>query len=264
VHRPGIVTKNMSLAKAESTIQLLVARACTLLPPGDSRKSYKDMEGCTTLIRALPPNSSTTASTLYQNLTTRMQRACTMNELFRALEQYRGNIDKDIKANGANFAGNYKNRVQNRADKYQRGANTFFATTEQTEQRKNYPLKSNFRPNSAQNANRNTDVSYTPRPKNRQFKSNIRPRFQNGYPTRSGQNNRPAYQNNQNNSRNCSLCGKGHKATECKNIRDDKGKIVNILPGYKVCDKCPEYIKPRLHHPEHVCPYRKGGPFNKN
>ena len=30
-----------------------------------------------------------------------------------------------------------------------------------------------------------------------------------------------------------------------------------------ICSKCPNFIKPRLNHPEHLCPYRMGGPLNR-
>jgi hypothetical protein len=82
-----VVRRNSNLAKAESEIQLLVGRAASLIPPGDARNAYRNMEGCTTLIRALPPYSSLTANNLYQSFTTRMGRSCTMHELFRGIDQ---------------------------------------------------------------------------------------------------------------------------------------------------------------------------------
>lgn len=104
-----VISKNSNLAKAESSIQLLVGRAAALYPPGESRNAYRNMEGCSTLIRALPPYSSLTANNLYQNYTTRFGRACTMHELFRGLDQYRGMIDRDIKANGSSVVPRFNN-----------------------------------------------------------------------------------------------------------------------------------------------------------
>jgi hypothetical protein len=46
-------------------------------------------------------------------------------------------------------------------------------------------------------------------------------------------------------------------------LRDDSGKILEMHPTHGVCSKCPSFIRPRLHHPEIVCPYRVGGPLYK-
>jgi len=251
-----IVTKNSTLAKAEATIQLLVARASMLLPPGDSRKAYQDMEGCTTLIRALPPYSSQKANELYQNYTTKLQRACTMNELFRGLDQYRGVIDRDIKANGANPSMNNLNKRRLGNVKY----NTFYATTDSdTNKRERFTRPLPPPPNMV--SNRRNDISYTPKPKVRKFNGPKRPQQNKNVSSNFTKPYSKQIQNTRSNS--CSLCGKNHKATECRNIQDDKGNILNMIPTYGVCDKCPNFVKTRLHHPMEVCPYRKGGPFNR-
>jgi hypothetical protein len=68
------------------------------------------------------------------------------------------------------------------------------------------------------------------------------------------------------NSRNyCSLCGKrDHTAISgCPNMKSDSGAPVSILPCKDTCTACPTYVKPRLSHPEYLCPYRKGGPWGK-
>lgn len=251
-----IVTKNSSLAKAEASIQLLVARASMLLPPGDSRKAYQDMEGCTTLIRALPPYSSQKANELYQNYTTKLQRACTMNELFRGLDQYRGVIDRDIKANGANpTMTNFNKKLNVGKSRY----NTFYATTDTETNKRPLP------PPPGMLRNRQNDLSYTPKPKYKTYENPTKRPQQNtgmNYQKMSSNYVRPFSKTNR--SESCTLCGKGHKTTECRNIQDDKGKKLDILPTYGVCEKCPNFVKPRLHHPEAVCPYRKGGPLNRN
>lgn len=255
------VSKNSTLAKAESTIQLLVARASTLLPPGDSRKAYKDMEGCMALIRALPPYSSLTANNMYQSYTTRLQRACTMQELFRGLDQFRGVIDKDIKTNGAQPMGGYKRIAQKSSTGNYSSFNTFLNTTDRGKDNIGDRYRRTIPPPPLMARARQDEVSYTPRPQVRRFGAQIRPQ-------RPLNQNRGSNSNLPRNSRanfdkkSCSLCGKNHDATECRNIRDDKGKTLDILPTYGTCGKCPEYVKPRLHHPEAVCPYRVGGTFN--
>ena len=256
------IGKNSSLAKAQSAIQLLVSRACTLLPPGDSRISYKNMEGCTTLIRALPPNSSQLANNTYQNFTTRLGRACTLEELFRGLNQYRSTIDKDIKTNGAiNTAGYNNKRLASKPPRYssfnvQMGDRNKIP---QSYENRTYPQK--FRTS-------NNDVSFTPKPKNlvrRPLELN-KPPFAKGTYNKTKTSNYSAGKRFQNDRiKACSLCGHhNHKTTDCKNMRDDNGKILEMLPTYGVCNKCPEKVRPRLHHPEITCPYRLGGPFNKH
>ena len=80
-------------------------------------------------------------------------------------------------------------------------------------------------------------------------------------PFRTGSNFTP-----QGNSRHyCSLCGKrDHTAISgCPNMKSDSGAPVSILPCKDTCNACPPYVKPRLSHPEYLCPYRKGGPWGK-
>ena len=105
------------MAKAESALQLLVARASSMFPPGEARSAYKNMEARSTLIRALPPYSSLKANDLYQNFTTRLGRACHMDELFRGLDQCRSSIDRDIKANGADI-NTFKSTNNNKRPRY--------------------------------------------------------------------------------------------------------------------------------------------------
>ena len=257
------IGKNSNLAKAESALQLLVARASSIFPPGESRNSYRNMEACSTLIRTLPPYSSLKANDLYQNFTTRLGRACTMDELFRGLDQYRSSIDRDIKANGADIY-NYKTSI-NKNKKYtsymmDAGLNNTSGQVVRPTPPPQFKARGSYNNDySSYNAK-----SYTPKPMNRNFGragfQNNR-NSQNKYPQRNRdpRNNR---NNAQNNDKNCALCGKGHKVPDCMNIRDDTGKKLEMHPTYGVCNKCPSFVKPRLHHPEFVCPYRPGGPLN--
>ena len=257
------IGKNSNLAKAESALQLLVARASSIFPPGEFRNSYRNMEACLILIRALPPYSSLKANDLYQNFTTRLGRACTMDELFRGLDQYRSSIDRDIKANGADTY-NYKTSI-NKHKKYtsymmDAGLNNTSGQLVRPTPPPQFKARGSYN-NDYSNYNAK---SYTPKPMNRNFGragfQNNR-NSQNKYPQRNRgpRNNR---NNAQNNYKNCALCGKGHKVPDCMNIRDDTGKKLEMHPTYGVCNKCPSFVKPRLHHPEFVCPYRPGGPLN--
>ena len=264
------IGKNSNLAKAESALQLLVARASSMFPPGEARSAYKNMEACSTLIRALPPYSSLKANDLYQSYTTRLGRACHMDELFRGLDQYRSSIDRDIKANGADIntfkhANNKKPRYTSyKVDSIENkmGPNNMSRHIVSPAPHPQYKAKGNYNNDySTYNAK-----SYTPKPYTRNFGN---AGFQNNrtspnkYPLRNRDpNNRNNFNNAQNNDRKCALCGRGHKVADCMNIRDDTGKRLEMHPTYGVCNKCPNFVRPRLHHPEFVCPYRQGGPLN--
>jgi hypothetical protein len=178
-----------------------------------------------------------------------------MHELFRGLDQYRGVIDKDIKTNGASIMSKFS-PPKGSTKKY-----SSYSTTAQTggSNRQNA-----VRPvPSPMIQNRQNDVSYTPKPVNRSFNNRNRP--QNTYNSNPrARNNRPQKGYNAGYQRqSCPLCGQSHKAEDCKNLRDDSGKILEMHPTHGVCSKCPSFIRPRLHHPEIVCPYRVGGPLYK-
>lgn len=289
-----IVTRNSTLAKAESQIQLWVARAASLLPPGDSRTAYRDMEGCNTLIRALPQYSSLQAANLYQNYTARLQRACTMQELFRGLDQYRGMIDKDIKLNGATIISGYSNRrnmarnqnpIQMRSQKFNNlsAFNTFVAPPSPEpryaqpsrqingqirEQRSTARVNNNSltRNNSRNSSNNKWNYAGSSSQRNEQTPGaayNRGQRFNKSFggPVRSFRNNNYTGPRNQDERKLCTLCGQKHATEDCKNMKDNTGKTLTIIPTYGFCNNCPQWVKPRLRHPEVICPYRVGGPF---
>jgi hypothetical protein len=249
------IGKNSNLARAESNIQLLVGRAAAMFPYGESRNAYRNMEGCSTLIRALPPYSSLTANNLYQNYTTRLGRACTMHELFRGLDQYRGVIDRDIKANGTSMMPKFVPPKGGLNKKY----SSYSMAVQMGGSNRQNAVRPVPPPNMIQN--KQNDISYTPKPVVRNFNNRTRPQNNNNNQNYGPRNNRPFNKNNNrfNNFKrqSCPLCGQNHKA------EDDSGKILEMHPIHGICTKCPSFVKPRLHHPEVVCPYRVGGPLNK-
>ena len=92
--------KSLSLKEVETNIMLWVSRAATLLPAGNSRIAYYNMEIIQTLIRSLPQNSSARVQSVFNTLSARMGRAAKATELSRALNIDRHSIDMDIKSNG--------------------------------------------------------------------------------------------------------------------------------------------------------------------
>lgn len=274
-----IIGRNSTLAKAESQIQLWVGRASSIYPPGDSRVSYRDMEGCGALIRALPQYSSLQAANLYQSYTTRLQRSCTMQELFRGLDQFRGIIDQDIKQNGAILMPSYmrQNKQKQIMPKGQQKYNTFLSSFN-VNNKAVYPGKpftrNQPRPQNQVNRSYNRPQNWSNPPFQRQFRSQQPPQTPGAAYNRStkvlgkpkygiNNNKKSSNYNNTQERENCALCGQRHHNTECPNMRDNTGKQLVVIPTYGVCNKCPEYVKPKLRHPEVVCPYRVGGPFHK-
>jgi hypothetical protein len=101
------ISKDLTLAKAEAKIMLLASRAASQMPEGPSRTAYYNLEACNTIIRALPPISSSNVNNLYNQTSARLGRAATFAELSKAMNLYRVSIDNDIKTNGA--AAQYRN-----------------------------------------------------------------------------------------------------------------------------------------------------------
>jgi hypothetical protein len=94
--------KNSTLAKAESSSMPLTirARAASQMPEGSNRIAYYKLEACNTIIRAIPPLSSSNVSKICNQFSARLGKAATFAELSRAMNLYRVSIDNDIKSKG--------------------------------------------------------------------------------------------------------------------------------------------------------------------
>jgi ribosomal protein L21E len=213
---------------------------------------------------------------LYNQISARLGRAATFAELSRAMNLYRVSIDSDIKANGAvnqfkikKFPDiNFKGRTSGLRQKL-----TAYSINVQSGQ-KGKSIYDSQRFSGAKGAY-NNNVSFTPKPlqvvrtpynSDMNKRQNNRPNGQKWDPrNRFNNKNRFNGANNSNQIKSCSYCGmRGHKAVDCTNIVSDSGKRIDLLPTQGTCSNCPSRISPRLHHPEALCPYRVGGPLNKN
>lgn len=251
------VPRSADLATAEAHIVKLIGRAATALPTGESRNTYYNLEGCNALIRALPPYSSQLANTTYNHLTAKFGRACTLLELSKGLNLHRSNVDKDIAEHGATqIKGPRFVKPNYKGTKFSAYAiNNIVDRSPQ----KTYspPYERSFTPRPQQmvkqrpglfSANKQTYRKPGPM-------KNIRD---------SRRNNFRRANNAQDPSEKCKMCGqRSHNSKDCQNIRDDQGKIIKMIATYATCSKCPNFIKPRLHHPEPLCPFRIGGPLNR-
>jgi len=258
------VEKSSTLAKAESHIMLLAGRVASALPEGPSRTAYYNLEAANALIRALPSSSSTVVNNLYNQISARLGRAATFAELSRALNLYRVGIDRDIKQAGSTYGDSERrNGVKSSSAMKRFSAYQISATGREDDDQ----------PKEDSRHFRTMQVSFTPRPVKRIFnKENIRKPW---FGKRTANKQTPSGNNNNNNNKyarnkgpsqqsGCSLCGKtNHQSKSCRNIVDNNGKKIDIIPTYGVCERCPSHVQPRLHHPSGLCPYRPGGPLNK-
>lgn len=289
------VAKNEDLAKAEGRIELLVGTAAKAVPSGASRVAYIDLEACQALIRALPEWSSIQVSNLYKQLSAKVGRNLTFNELDQALHALRANIDLDISQNGVDtrtpkFMPNNKftpkrfssysldaKNVDSLANRHfpAHKSKTETSFTPAVGSTANMPRRelrprnltgntsSNFTPLSARPQGGGAFGKFNTKPVRRGDRSSSRNRrfpAKKPYVKNTGRVNNAAG----NSVKRCVLCGMtNHKAETCRMMRDDQGNIKAIIPGYGKCTKCPQNIQPRLHHPENLCPFRPKGPLAK-
>ena len=258
------IPTSATLAKAESHIMVLAGRVASALPEGPSRTAYYNLEAKNAIISALPPTSSGLVSNLYHQLSAKLVRAATFAELSRAMNVYRVTIDQDIKLNGGDNAFRNKNASNSRPK---------IAGTNNRKKFVTYQINTSRIRADVPKYSQKTPMSYTPRPSN-----TSRPFFNKGaFNNSSSSNNRNSarrampprgndgkfLKNKQAPITGCSLCGmKDHRSKECRNMQNDSGKRVDIIPTYGTCSHCPTRVHPRLHHPESLCPYRTGGPLN--
>lgn len=269
------VHKNSNLAHAQSKIMTLAGRAADSYPAGESRKAYFNLEAIAALLKSLPPASSQIVSNLNHTLTARLGRACTFTELSKALNAYRVSIDKDIRQSG------YDGQKKRPMPPQRMNQKMYLGPTKPRYSA--YSISTGVNGTGSNNVSDNTNKPNRPSSYGSQLNTTSgrfvsRPTYNNynrsrapnrGRGQRFGANRRFGYRANFNTGgRNyiakCSLCGiPNHRPQECKNMRDDKGKIINMMPIPGTCNKCPLYIQPRLHHQEWICPYRPGGPLEK-
>ena len=265
-------TRSSTLAATMSQIMKLANRASSVIPKGPSRKAYSNLEAVHALVRALPQYSSQLVSNEFHRKSTHLARACTFPELSLGLTTYRDTIDKDIREHGAD-ANSLKSKMFNGKSTPSKPRYKSFVVSSRSNE--GSQKVAGFMVTSAPTKNKSMHKNNITGTNNSNGQNNNRRPFQ---ADRNGNNNFKNSYNRNGNNRNphggfgktgsnpklCSLCGnKSHMATDCRNMKDDSGKIVEIIPTYGTCSKCPSNVNPRLHHPEPLCPFRVGGPFNR-
>jgi len=279
--------KGATLAKVEAHIMLLADKASLMLPAGPTRSAYYNLERIQTLIRCLPPISSSLVQSKYNDLSAKLDYAATAAQLSRALNGIRHAIDKDILEHGADR----RTKIGPRAPNYKTNSRSYTALSV------SQPIATTSPPRILSTPSRNTASNYnsyqnkannphssafhTSSTRSRSSVHRGRGNFQNNYSSNfqrlgnrdgsgrfaSGRrgNNRPhsQHRHNNNNGGYCSLCGhRDHVSSQdCPFMIDNQGKRLKIMPTLGTCNACPAKVNPRLNHPSSLCPYRKGGPL---
>ena len=269
--------KSFTLAQTESHIMILAGRAASTLPEGPSRTANYNSEAINALIRALPATSSSLVCNEYHKLSADLERQCTFAELSKILNLYRTTIDNDIKNHGGEHT--FKNR---KVPQINRGRSKFTNYSIVTNNPRhlnnkqvNFSNYDQYAMNEARKLARagalmstakayNNTTSFTPRPiaLNNLTKNTYSKDARLTNKNKNNPNRDPKGKFVKTKNTGCSLCGMhNHLAKECRNMQNDRGQKVEILPTYGTCMRCPLKVFPRLHHPEALCPFRVGGPL---
>jgi len=277
--------KTANLARIEAHIMFLANRAAKLLPRGETRNHYRNLEMVQALIRCLPPHSSSLVQTKFNELSARLGRVATAIELSRALTLSRHVIDADIKNHGHDSLRG-KRPIPNTPGRAKRYSTYLIAPRAFSQQQhrdrdpQHKPQHMRIQRNIStglRNVNfnkpqsNNGSTGRNPRPgfrtnNNRTGSSMRKPNPNRHFGRDNDRQFRQPYPSGASGSRYCSLCGsKNHTASDdCPNMVNDSGSKIKIHPTLGTCSVCPMKVQPRLNHPPAVCPYRKGGPFSKN
>lgn len=280
--------RTSNLAKVEADIMSLASRASTSLPVGESRQALYNLDATMSLIRALPPTSSATASNTFAAINAELQRAATFTELSKAVNVFRHVIDADIKANGmaaskdkapamAGQASSSSRRQWGNSNKKVGKATSFGISGAPVDGThvKHGPNPQAGRQYQGQNQ------SLTAWNQGGPVNGHRGPSFGSGRNQQDGQGkgqpkggqgqfrgkNKGPYRGSKPRSyptaTYCSLCGNtDHTAGQgCQYMQNNQGQVIKYQPIQGVCGACPPCIMPRLNHAEKICPYRKGGPL---
>lgn len=213
------VASNETLTTAVSKIMELSTRAAQALPEGPSRSALFNLEACSCLLRALPYESSTLATTIHNSLASKLDRAPQFLELVKALNKHVDTINKDIYNHG------------------------------------HPPLKAG--PKGHNNSSKHKETAHKEAAQMNFLGQ--KPPSGKHFPKRNSKaNSKSTPRSNSTQSKYCSLCGKNnHRASDiCFSMKDDKGRVVQCVPSYTSCGICESKSNVKLYHPENLCPNR--------
>jgi len=288
--------KSSDFARAEAHIEELAGRVVSNMPAGEVREAAYNAEIIAGLMRSLPPQSAILVINTNNELTAKMNKNPTADQLSRKLNMYRHAIDMDIKANGAAdtrmgekrfnpIRTGSKIKKPNKFSSYNINAEISQAPTAyvaesqpqvwQVQSALNGAPKQNFKPfMKNENKMSNNQGMRKPfsdkRPDYGKMQNNNKGTYNAGNKNSNGNqgsfNRGKGFQNRRfgkpgfRSKDYCSLCGKtDHRAAQgCPNMVDGSGKVVQVMPCKDTCPLCPPSVNPRLSHPSYLCPYKNG------
>lgn len=241
--------KGSTLAEVESYVMSLANRIAMPLPIGESRTHVYNLEACQAMIRSMPPTSKTLVQNLYNQTTAKLGRTCTFSELSMALNVFRTSIDEDLAQNGhVDYKERHNKHKESRSPhKY----STHAVSSSYNFSKNKFQNKSVKRSDSEQETKDTFYVRDTRRDarKSASTYNNRKPGYNKSYSNFNGPKNN-------NRTQQCSLCGQtSHRSPNCRNMRDDTGNIINIIPTHGICSVCNSNTR-KLHHPANLCPWR--------
>lgn len=251
-------SRQENLSRLEARIMTLATRACSVMPVGNTQTACFNTDAVIALIRSLPAASAIIAQNNYHLLSAKMGRACTFDELTKALNIYRGQIDMDIKREGVD-TGDRPEKKKWGKNKDNWPKNRQFSTYGVSVQPNKGGAEGGKRKGKeVTNGNKGENKgNWNNKGKTSGYKNNNSNGYQgNNYP-------RPNKGNPNINGNYCSLCGHNdHRAANgCPFMQADNGTLIKVLPTHSTCNRCPHSLPHRLNHPQQICPYRLGGPL---
>ena len=259
--------KNSNLAEVISHLMMLGSRISASMHDEISRKSTYNNEVINALMRCLPSTSATLVRNIFNQLSARLGRSCDATELSRALNIYRSTIDADIKSSGADLnRGRQSNNTSHRKNKnpnWTQFSSYNLSSVASNMANKIFPSRNPYhklpatRPPHAQNRRPPPPRQGALKLTNNNMSANRNRRIG---PSRPQHNKKIRHV-----PTGCTLCGKSdHRASQgCPNMRTDNGQIYKVMPAHSTCSACPGNKKNTLNHPPALCPFRKGGPLER-
>ena len=278
-------TKKDNLMKLIGTILHYVNQAAVAIPK-NFRKLFVDSESCEAIIRSLPSNSQDFAQTKLVDLQTSLaEQVPPFHEFAEILTRHTRMINQDIRKNGVNEEREQRRPQQRvyaveRQESQDRGEGTNTGQTyEENRIDQTGPRRKGWGQNRNSTNNRqNFGNDRFNMQQYREYQNTSRGRPSDTRAQRGINNtyNKINYTNLQNPQRNqdnfnsnrnrfdpagkwCRMCGDtSHEASDgCFSMRSDSGRLEKATPVKDPCKRCINKTKIPLHHPEHLCIFRK-------
>ena len=256
-------TKKDNLYTAFATVRKLCSASIDVFLHPEERNRYLEQESTRQFIRCLPDQSQTMVELKLSDWRATFGTVPKTQQFFKTLAPLRVAIDKDIAANGAAVNPPMRKFHSYQIDK----ETTTFPDTEDLdwyEQLENDYENSDYYSDDQESGEQKHLFSINRGGANSRGRKSFRgtgTKQRQGYNSNRKPNNPGTYNQTKNNifkesgSKYCSLCGmSSHNASDrCFRMRDDKNKIIDVVPVQRECSVCQQKLKKNLFHPERYC-----------